>query len=71
MCPVLGYNSNAMPVAGIERLEILRDGAAAIYGADAVAGVVNTVTAAPISTACRLDGRYRLRRGHPPQGICS
>ncbi len=28
--PVLGYNSNALPVAGIERLEILRDGAAAI-----------------------------------------
>ena len=42
--PVLGYNSNALPVAGIDRLEILRDGAAAIYGADAVAGVVNTVT---------------------------
>ena len=42
--PVLGYNSNSLPVAGIERLEILRDGAAAIYGADAVAGVVNTVT---------------------------
>ena len=42
--PVLGFNSNSLPVAGIERLEILRDGAAAIYGADAVAGVVNTVT---------------------------
>lgn len=42
--PVLGYNSNSLPVAGIDRLEILRDGAAAIYGTDAVAGVVNTVT---------------------------
>jgi outer membrane receptor protein involved in Fe transport len=41
--PVLGYNSNSIPVAGISRLEVLRDGAAAIYGADAVAGVVNTV----------------------------
>ncbi len=41
--PVLGYNSNSLPVANIQRLEILRDGAAAIYGADAVAGVVNTV----------------------------
>ena len=41
--PVLGYNSNSIPVANIQRLEILRDGAAAIYGADAVAGVVNTV----------------------------
>ncbi|VXB28024.1 TonB-dependent receptor domain-containing protein [Brevundimonas sp. G8] len=41
--PVLSYNSNAIPVAGLERLEVLLDGAAAIYGADAVAGVVNTV----------------------------
>lgn len=41
--PVLSYNSNAIPVAGVERLEVLLDGAAAIYGADAVAGVVNTV----------------------------
>ncbi|WP_122467369.1 TonB-dependent receptor plug domain-containing protein [Brevundimonas lutea] len=41
--PVLSYNSNAVPVAGLERLEVLLDGAAAIYGADAVAGVVNTV----------------------------
>lgn len=41
--PVNTVNSNTMPVSGIERLEILRDGASAIYGADAVAGVVNTV----------------------------
>ncbi|HRD45631.1 MAG TPA: TonB-dependent receptor, partial [Caulobacter sp.] len=41
--PVLSYNTNAIPVAGLERLEVLLDGAAAIYGADAVAGVVNTV----------------------------
>ena len=27
----------------VERIEVLRDGASAIYGADAVAGVVNTV----------------------------
>lgn len=41
--PVLSYNSNALPVSGLERMEVLLDGAAAIYGADAVAGVVNTV----------------------------
>lgn len=43
LVPVLTYNTNAIPVNGLERLEVLRDGAAAIYGADAVAGVVNTV----------------------------
>lgn len=43
LVPVLTYNTNAIPVSGLQRLEVLRDGAAAIYGTDAVAGVVNTV----------------------------
>ena len=34
---------NTMPVAAIERLEVLKDGASAVYGADAVAGVVNVI----------------------------
>ena len=34
---------NAIPVSAIERIEILKDGASAIYGADAVAGVVNVI----------------------------
>jgi outer membrane receptor protein involved in Fe transport len=41
--PVLSYNSNAIPTTGLERFEVLLDGAAALYGSDAVAGVVNTV----------------------------
>ena len=41
--PVNTVNSQHLPVWGIERIEVLRDGASAIYGADAVAGVVNTV----------------------------
>ena len=35
---------NAIPLAMIERVEILKDGASAIYGADAVGGVVNIIT---------------------------
>ncbi|MDJ0747850.1 MAG: TonB-dependent receptor [Woeseiaceae bacterium] len=41
--PVNSVNSNHIPVFGVDRVEILRDGASAIYGADAVAGVINTV----------------------------
>ena len=41
--PVNTANTNTIPVRGVERVEVLRDGASAIYGADAVAGVVNTV----------------------------
>jgi iron complex outermembrane receptor protein len=43
LVPVFTYNTNAIPVAGLKRVEVLRDGAGAIYGSDAVAGVINTV----------------------------
>lgn len=35
---------NMIPVSVLERVEVLKDGASAIYGADAVAGVVNLIT---------------------------
>ena len=35
---------NSIPTAAIERIEILKDGASAVYGSDAVAGVVNIIT---------------------------
>jgi iron complex outermembrane receptor protein len=38
-----GTDLNAIPAAAIERIEILRDGAAAQYGSDAIAGVINVV----------------------------
>jgi iron complex outermembrane recepter protein len=34
---------NMIPIAAIERIEVLRDGASAIYGSDAIAGVVNFI----------------------------
>lgn len=38
-----GTDLNAIPAASIKRIEILRDGAAAQYGSDAIAGVINIV----------------------------
>jgi iron complex outermembrane recepter protein len=38
-----GTDLNTIPAAAIERIEILRDGAAAQYGSDAIAGVVNII----------------------------
>jgi iron complex outermembrane recepter protein len=35
---------NTIPTANVERIEVLTGGAAAIYGADAVAGVINVIT---------------------------
>lgn len=37
-------NLSSIPLSAIERIEVLLDGASAIYGADAIAGVVNFIT---------------------------
>jgi len=39
----VGTDLNVIPVNSIDRIEILRDGAAAQYGSDAIAGVINIV----------------------------
>lgn len=39
----VGTDLNAIPTAAIKRIEVLRDGAAAQYGSDAIAGVINIV----------------------------
>ncbi len=39
----VGTDLNAIPASAIKRIEVLRDGAAAQYGSDAIAGVINIV----------------------------
>ena len=48
---------NMIPVSAIERIDVLKDGASAIYGADAVAGVVNIVTRTDFD-GLLLNARY-------------
>jgi iron complex outermembrane receptor protein len=38
-----GYDINAIPASAIDHIEVLRDGAAAQYGSDAIAGVINII----------------------------
>ncbi len=45
--PATLYNANAIPSSAIQRIEVLRDGASAVYGADASAGVINFITRKP------------------------
>jgi len=60
--PVQTVNTNALPVGAIKRVEILRDGAAAIYGSDAVAGVVNIVLDDHYK-GVQTNGRYGFADG--------
>lgn len=41
--PSMSTNVNVLPTAAIDRIEVLRDGASALYGTDATAGVVNVI----------------------------
>ena len=40
---VQGVNLTTIPFSAIERVEILKDGASAVYGSDAIAGVINFI----------------------------
>lgn len=60
--PVQTVNTNAIPLGATRRVEVLRDGAGAIYGSDAVAGVVNIVLDDRYD-GLRLDARYGFADG--------
>lgn len=50
---------NMIPADAIDHIEVLRDGAAAMYGSDAIAGVINIITKNPLM-ACTLMLRQEL-----------
>jgi len=65
-----GVDLNAIPASAIERVEVLRDGASAQYGSDAIAGVVNIVMKegqfSPFLNA--NAGRYATGKGYKDDG---
>jgi len=61
--PVTTTNVNSLPVAGISRVEVLNDGASAIYGTDAVAGVFNTILDDDFE-GLQLQGRHLYATGN-------
>ena len=50
-------NLNTIPIGAIQRVEVLKDGAAAIYGADAIGGVINFITRKDFRGA-EISGNY-------------
>ncbi|MGN6829473.1 TonB-dependent receptor [Paucibacter sp. M5-1] len=55
---------NSIPFAAIERIEVLRDGASAVYGTDAVGGVINFITRRDYR-----NGELMIRYGDTEAGI--
>jgi len=53
-----GVDTNLLPIAAIGRVEVLKDGAAATYGSDAIAGVVNFITRRDLD-GLELNAEYR------------
>lgn len=50
-----GTDINAIPISAISRIEVLRDGAAAQYGSDAISGVINIVLKSGTDTSGSLE----------------
>ena len=73
----LFVDTNNIPSAAIGRIEVLKDGAAALYGSDAIAGVVNFITnqdlegfevGGSFSTFDGTDGDYDISAAYGLQG---
>ncbi|RIJ23787.1 TonB-dependent receptor [Henriciella barbarensis] len=73
----LFVDTNMIPTAAVGRIEVLKDGAAAIYGSDAIAGVVNFITrddfegfevGGDYSTFEGTDGNYNINATYGLQG---
>lgn len=67
-------NLDAIPASAIERIEILKDGASAIYGSDAIAGVINIILlknfeGAKISANYKEADGFRDQRSRNVSGI--
>ncbi len=63
-----GTDLNAIPVSSIDRIEVLRDGASAQYGSDAIAGVMNIITktntgklSGNVSYGANYDNKFNTR----------
>jgi iron complex outermembrane receptor protein len=65
-----GVDLNAIPVSAIDRIEVLRDGASAQYGSDAIAGVINLVLKSGESRPT-VASKFGLSRGSFTGNSCT
>jgi iron complex outermembrane receptor protein len=65
-----GVDLNAIPLAAIDHIEVLRDGASAQYGSDAIAGVINIVLRSGGSRPT-VDSKFGLSTGSFTGNTCA
>ena len=65
-----GVDLNAIPISAIDHVEVLRDGASAQYGSDAIAGVINIVLRSGVSPPA-LTSKFGLSKGSFPGNSCT
>jgi iron complex outermembrane recepter protein len=70
------FNVSSIPMSAIERIEILKDGASALYGSDAIAGVVNIILrrdytgrSISVNAAQRFDGLFQTHSANAAWGF--
>src|SRR6267378_1691902 len=64
-----GVDLNALPSGAIDRIEVLRDGASAQYGSDAIAGVVNVVMKeGSFAPFLNVESGEYVTKGYPNDG---
>ena len=65
-----GVDLNAIPVSAIDHIEVLRDGAAAQYGSDAIAGVINVVLKGGVARP-NVTSTFGVSTGSFPGNRCA
>src|SRR3954463_15929226 len=65
-----GVDLNAIPISAIDHIEVLRDGASAQYGSDAIAGVINIVLKGGVARPS-ITSNFGLSKGSFPGNSCN
>ena len=60
------YGLDLMPVAMVERVEVIRGGGSALFGSNAIGGVVNIITKDPVRNTISLSNTTNIMEGGTP-----
>ena len=60
------YGLDLLPVAMVERVEIIRGGGSALYGSSAIGGIVNIITKDPVRNTLSLSNTTNIMEGGTP-----